>query len=274
VLIADPGHNRIVIFDGSGSYRFEFDGAERFSSPSDLAVDSDGYIFVVGSTARGRQLFRFDFDGTFVEEVALERAPDGEEIMIKNIAIDGRDRILVLDQAGFRVCLYTRDGELLRVFPLATELEEKARREAVLGSIAVKDDLVLVPISSLGSVYVYSQTGTFVRTIGHKGNDVGELSFPVAIAVSGDDLVLVLDKHGFNVVCFDLSGQFWGEFGGKGQSPGWFYHPTLIAVDERNQVYIGQIFRNRVQACRIPEFIIDRHRRANAAAESGNPSRP
>jgi DNA-binding beta-propeller fold protein YncE len=270
VLIADPGHNRIVIFDASGAYRFEFGGTERFAAPIGLAVDSEGYIYVLGSTARGQRLFRFDWDGTFIEEVALDYAPEGERIKIQNIAIDGDDRLIVIDRAGFRVCTYARDGELLGTFPIAEELEEDLKRETVLGSMTVRGDLLLIPIPTLGSVYLYTRAGEFVRSIGYKGTNVGEMNFPVAVAVTNENLVLVLDKHRYNVVCFDLTGKFWGEFGGKGSSPGWFYHPSLLAVDGKNQVYVGQIFLNRVQTCRIPDFIVERHRRANPPRAPGD----
>jgi hypothetical protein len=59
------------------------------------------------------------------------------------------------------------------------------------------------------------------------------------------------------VVCFDADGGFLGEFGGKGISPGWFYHPTLLAVDDSDLVYIGQVYRNKIQVCKIPDFIIN-----------------
>ncbi|MDH4035825.1 MAG: hypothetical protein OEV80_18690, partial [candidate division Zixibacteria bacterium] len=45
------------------------------------------------------------------------------------------------------------------------------------------------------------------------------------------------------------------EFGGRGNNPGWFYHPTLLDVDQLGLVYIGQIFQNKIQVCRTPEFI-------------------
>jgi hypothetical protein len=136
--------------------------------------------------------------------------------------------------------------------------------------MSVRGDLLLIPIPTLGSVYLYTRAGEFVRSIGFKGTNVGEMNFPVAAAVSDENLVLVLDKHRYNVICFDLSGKFWGEFGGKGLSPGWFYHPSLLAVDGKNQVYVGQIFLNRVQTCRIPDFIVERHRRANPPESPGD----
>ncbi len=47
LMVVDPGHNRVVIFDPNGTYRFEIAGGERFSMPFDVAVDSEGFIHIL-----------------------------------------------------------------------------------------------------------------------------------------------------------------------------------------------------------------------------------
>jgi DNA-binding beta-propeller fold protein YncE len=254
VLVADPGNNRIVIFDEHGTYRYEFAGGDRFAVPLDVAVDSRGLIYVLGSTSRGRGVFRFDFDGLYLSQLTFEAPVGGEPADPASFAVDDHDRLYVLDAAGLRILRYDADGSLAGAFAVAADLDEGTREEVHLGSIAIAGGEIFIPDASVGTVYVHSLDGARVRSIGHKGNEVGQLSFPVDVAVSGD-VVLVLDKHRFNVVCFGLDGEFRGEFGGKGTSPGWFYHPTILAADGAGQVYIGQVFQSKVQLCRIPPFI-------------------
>jgi len=256
VLVADPGHNRIIIFDREGSYRYEFDAADHFSSPTDVVVDSQGFIYVLGTTRLGKRVFRFDFDGLFLGEVPTPSHIDNQEVDFRSIAVDTDDRLWALDHAGLRAIAFDQSGTLLASFRVIEGLGSKLERELVLGSLSIWNDQLFVPAASLGMVFVYALDGTALDIIGHKGNNVGELNFPVAVAVTDDELVMVLDKHRFNIVCFDHSGRFLGEFGGKGISPGWFYHPSLLAVDDQNRVYIGQIFKNRVQICKIPDFIV------------------
>ena len=57
IYIADPGHSRVVIFDRNGTFLYEFSTAEQCGSPSDLAVDSEGYIYVLGTTLQGKKIF-------------------------------------------------------------------------------------------------------------------------------------------------------------------------------------------------------------------------
>lgn len=260
VLVADPGHNRVAIFDTSGVFRFEFSGAGHFSTPVDLAVDKDGFIWVLGTTKEGRKLFVFDFDGLFIRAVQLPPGIDSTGVAYGSFDIGPGGELFLLDKMGFRVIVLDPDGATNRSISLLTSLEEDDRRRQVLGKLRVMRGKILIPCGSLGRVYIYNLDGKQQRSVGYKGTSIGELNFPVAAVLNDDDLLLVLDKHRFNVVCFDLDGQFRGEFGGRGNSPGWFYHPTLLDVDQRGLVYIGQIFQNKVQVCRTPDFILKPNR--------------
>jgi DNA-binding beta-propeller fold protein YncE len=254
VYVTDPGHNRIAIFDKSGSFKFEFAGGEHFSTPAGLAIDNQGRIFVLGTTTHGRQIFAFDFDGMFLQELSVTDK-NGRPLHFSSLAVDNNTDFYGLDESSAQIYVFDDMGSVERSFPVFQNNENIENDEQVFGAISVKGDFLYVPMASMGTVYVYDLNGRFVRTIGYNGNNMGELNFPIAVAITGDNLIMVLDKHRFNVVCFDSNGTFMGEFGGKGSSPGWFYHPTSIAANDGNSVFIGQIYMNRVQMCRIPEFI-------------------
>jgi len=261
VYVADPGHNRIVIHDAEGVFRYEFSISQHCGAPRDIAVDSRGLIYVLGSNRDGQGVFVFDYDGQFLRTLDFGPAFDGADYDLRTIAIDGRDRLYLLDERGCRVVRYSADGRAEAEFPVAGSLDEKDRRELVFGSLCVSGDEVYVPAASAGTVYRYDPDGRLLGTIGYKGNNLGELNFPISVAVTGDGIVLVLDKHRYAVVCFTPDGKFLAEFGGKGVNPGWFYHPTWLAVDGKDRVYVGQIFQNRVQVCRVPAIVRERQRR-------------
>lgn len=256
ILVADPGHNRIVIFDSSGVFRFEFSGAGHFSTPVDLAVDEAGLIWVLGTTRDGRSLFVFDFDGLYLREIQLPEGDKGIGASYGSFDISPGGELFLLDETSSRIVVLTQEGASTRMIELMASMEEDERRRQVLGKLRIQRERILIPCGSLGRVYIYDLDGKQMRSIGHKGTSIGELNFPVAAVLTDGDLLFVLDKHRYNVVCFDLNGQFRGEFGGRGNNPGWFYHPTLLDVDQRGLVYIGQIFQNRIQVCRTPDFIL------------------
>jgi DNA-binding beta-propeller fold protein YncE len=258
LYVADQGNNRLVIFDRQGGYRFEFPLGGDVGSITDFAVSRNGYIFVLCSTREGRQLRRYDFDGLFLDDLQpgdLSLA----DMKVTSIAIDPQDRLYLLDIAGLRVLRVLSDGTLDADWALLTSLSEQARREVVLGSVTATADGLLLPVSSLGMVYRYNEDGEHIRTYGYKGSTTGELSFPASAAETGNGLITVLDKQRFVVVCYAPDGRLIGEFGGRGHSPGWFYYPTYIATDGGDQVYVSQIFNNRIQICAVPESFTRRY---------------
>jgi hypothetical protein len=231
--------------------RFEFSTAAQCGSPVDLAVSPQGRIYVLGTQSGGREIFVYDYDGLFLRTITL---PDSTADLV-GIAVDAADVVYALDQAHLQVSCLQDDGTIIRRFPILADLDSAGRADLILGLPTIAGGTLYVPASSLRAVYRYSLEGDLLGLTGHGGTGIGELNFPAAAAVADDGMILVLDKHRFNVQCYSPAGTFLGEFGGKGISPGWFYHPAWLAVDGQDQVYVGQIFRNKIQVCRIPAFI-------------------
>jgi hypothetical protein len=265
IYIADQGNARIVILDQNGVFKFGFSVAEQCGTPLDIAVNSRGEILVLGSGRGGRGVFVFDFDGLYTRMISpAEDAAAGEII---SLAVDDRDRVYLLS-AGGTVSRYGSDGGREVSFRVGPDADSTSGGEIFFGSLSITDGgEIYVPASSVGTVYRYDVDGRLQGTIGHPGTDMGELSFPVAAVTTEDGLILVLDKHRYTVICFRRDGKFLGEFGGKGIHAGWFYHPTWLAIDDSDRVYVGQIFGNRIQVCRVPEFV-----RAQISATAGGRS--
>ncbi|MDM7913898.1 MAG: NHL repeat-containing protein [Candidatus Eisenbacteria bacterium] len=263
LVLAEAGHNRILVFDAEGTYRFEFRGGSRFGAPLDVAIDPLGRILVLGSTPEGSRLFLFDFDGLFLATVGQ---PEDLPAHASSFAVDDEGSIYLLDPDEGVVVVLDAGGRRVRSFPVGVEREPRPS-EVGYGSIERIGDCLYVPITPAATVEVFSLAGKFLRTVGYGGNNIGELNFPVAVAGTDEGLLLVLDKHRYAVLCFDREGTFLGEFGGLGSSPGWFYHPTLLATDGKEIVYVGQWFEGKVQMCRVPRFI----REANAQAVGIDP---
>lgn len=263
LYVADQGNNRIVIFNRQGTYRFEFAMAGRVGSIVDFAVVPEGFIYVLGSTRDGRKLLQFDFDGLFLGE--LLTGPDGMAGMdVMSLAIDADQNIHLLDVSVPQLVKISKDGAIIGRTPILDNLDEKTRREMVFGSLSATPNGLLLPLSSIGTVYQFSVDDEHVGAYGYRGTTTGELNFPVSASVNDEGLVFVLDKQRYCVLCFAPNGKFVGEFGGKGMSPGWFYLPSYLATDESDQVYISQVFLNRVQVCRIPASIQRRFEQAQA----------
>ncbi len=255
VYVTDPGNNRVLIFDSLNFFRYEFSGRGHFSMPLDLTVDSKGFIYILAATANGRELMKFDFDGTYLKNLTATTENQLPANDFRSISIDDNDRIYALDEKGAQVVVFDSEGNQVDHFAIFKDMNDKDRGEIVTGETFISGGRLYVPLSNAGMVYIYDLNGTRVGIIGHKGSNPGEMAFPVSVTVNQSGIVMILDKMRFNVICYTPDGKFLGEFGGKGVSPGWFYHPTLLAAIGTNGVYVGQVFKNRIQLCTIPEFI-------------------
>ena len=271
VYVSDLGHNRIVVFDTSGLYKFEFSCGGIFEIPGDLVADSRGFIYVVGS---GKAIYLFDYDGLYLRELQLSGLPQGLTLNISHLTIDESDNLYIVDETNHIVFTFDTQGTLRQQFSVLSDVPEKERREAMFGAPRVAAGLIYLPVSNLGTVYVYDLSGSFIRNIGDVGTDIGTLNFPVSVAIADDGIVMVLDKHRYNVVCFTADGQFLGEFGGMGFRLGWFYHPHFFALDNLGRCYISQIYLNLVQVCDLPKFIVEKAKSLTVKHSQSNSLRP
>ncbi len=272
VYVCDPGNARILIFNEHGVFQYEFSVTEHMGAPLDVVVTSDGYIIVLGSTRQGMQLMKFDFDGLYLGSFAADDANLKKLEGTSSIAIDDQNRVYALIHSRGQVVRCSRDGRVETEFLIEPNVEAGRESEMTYGSMYYSGGYLYVPVANYGAVNRLTPDGKVVGRIGIKGTLVGQLNFPISVSVSTGGIITVLDKHRFNVVCYDEKGRFLAEFGGKGTHAGWFYHPTWIAIDALNQVYVGQIFDNRVQVLSIPDLIYRRESELAGHAVHSNDS--
>ena len=256
VLIGDSSRNRVLIFDQAGTYKYEFSFTDQMGSVVDLAVDSSGFIYVLGTTREGRRVHKYDFDGVFLEVFSMGEVDPGK---IESMTIDDQDQVILIDDRG--VCyVVNATGQLLTTIDTMAVLPDASSQlEMVRGKPSAYKGLLYLPASSLGSVLVFElATGQALPSIGFRGNTPGQLNFPVAVEVLPSGVVAVLDKMRFTVLCFAPSGRFLGEFGGRGFRDGWFYHPILLAAVGEDRIVVGQVLDQRVQVLRVPDFVFTR----------------
>ncbi len=255
LFVVDQGHNRIVIFDTTGAFRFEFSVGSYCGAVTDIVVNSNGTIVILGSTKEGLRVLAFDYDGTFMNSIEIACEFVSQTPKITSLAIDEHDRIYLLDENNFRVIRLTAEYDFESEFPVLVDEKDKLIDETVFGLLTFSNGCLWLPISSQGRVYRYSSSGKFLGTIGYNGSKTGELNFPTSVVVTSTGMIVVLDKRRSMALCYTEGGKFIGEFGGMGISPGWFYYPSKITIDSDDRVCISQVFNNRVQICRIPREI-------------------
>ncbi len=122
LYIVDSFANRIVVFDVD-TYRFlrafgkESDPQQlpgTFSAPTNIAVDSEGNVYVADTFNMRVQVF--NADGEFVTMWGKPGSSAGNFMRPKGIAVDRDDHIYVVDTEFNNVQVFDRDGRLLMYF--------------------------------------------------------------------------------------------------------------------------------------------------------------
>ncbi|MBN2447063.1 MAG: hypothetical protein JXO22_10070, partial [Phycisphaerae bacterium] len=119
VFVADTHYGRVLVFDADGKQLAEFgsfgDGPGQFRLPTDVAVDSQGFVYVAeyGGNDRINKFtaefeLLFSFGGPDQDAARLLR-PQG-------IMIAPDDTLWVVDAGNHRVCHFDGDGDLLATF--------------------------------------------------------------------------------------------------------------------------------------------------------------
>jgi sugar lactone lactonase YvrE len=250
VFVCDTWNNRIVIFDQLGSYRYLIEGGGAFSTPLDVAVDPEGYIFLLARRGREPRIILLDFDGLYIDDFAVptletsDQPPNPTSLAIS----PSGEQLFVLDRAAHRVWITDRRGTTTGHADLAGELNEEDLLEQLYGHLDVYGDRLLVAVPSAGHVRMFDLQGQPVGHVGRKGTARCQAGFPVAGALDREGNAVVLDKQRMLFTIWRVEDNVCvGEFSGIGQSAGALYAPNDLALDGSGKIYISQTFQGRVQ---------------------------
>jgi DNA-binding beta-propeller fold protein YncE len=250
VFVCDTRNSRILIFDRDGYFSHQIVGSVELVAPEDVAVDPNG-LLVVLATRGGRRLpIELDFDGLFRREVPLAGLPAGSaEPNLTSIALspDG-ERLYAADTANHQLWVADRHGLVLAASDLATGLSESDVKNLTLGHVDAYGDRVLVAMTSLGQIWLYSRDGERLATVGQKGVSPCQLARPTAAALGDDGNLLVVDMQRMLLLRWSVrNNRCLSEHIGIGDAPGFLYYPFDVALDTRGRLYIAQSYEGRVQ---------------------------
>ena len=105
-----------------------------------------------------------------------------------------------------------------------------------------------IAVTEIGNhrIQVFSSDGTYLRSLGRKGDKQGELDWPAGIAFDmKNENILVVDSDNHRVQLFSEQGEYVSQFGGKGNLDHQLMNPlglsvncdgNIIVVDSRNKL--------------------------------------
>lgn len=250
IFVCDTREHRVLLFDERGVFRYQINGGSAFRAPMDIAVDPEGYLFLLARHQGKRAVVRLDFDGLFLGVLELQGLPVLEHpLQLLSIALSpSGQRLFLLDAANHLLIIADRRGNVVTTVNLVAEMAEKDAREQLYGHVDVYADTVLVPRPTLGLVHLFDLDGAPRGHVGLFGTGSCHTAFPMAAALDDEGNILVLDQRRMMFLLWDpRENRCLDEYYGLGDFPGALYSPEDLALDGAGRVYIGQTFQGRVQ---------------------------
>jgi hypothetical protein len=279
VYVADQGNNRIRKITASGvvstlagsstsGYTDGTGASAKFSSPSGVAVDGAGNVYVAD---RYNHRIRKITESGVVSTLAgsgTSGNTDGTGTSAKffypsGVAVDGAGNVYVADQNNHSIRKITASGVVSTLAGSAQGYTDGT------GTSAKFDFPMGVAVDGDGNVYVADYGNNRIRKItalgvvstlagGTSGYTDGtgasaKFDYPRGVAVDGAGNVYVADQYNHRIrkitasgVVSTLAGSTSGNTDGTGTSAQ-FYHPRGVAVDGAGNVYVADYGNHRIR---------------------------
>ena len=223
-----------------------------FNNPVDLALDSQGLLYVlnragpeVGVRIAYKRITRCTSDEQYLGEFGTGGTGDGNLWWPSSIAFDSRDRLYIADEALNRISIYDREGNFLAKWGIAGSGKGQFNRPSFIAFDG--EDNLLVADSLNHRIQVYSSDGQFRSQWGGFGREPGQFNMPWGLALDQDGNVYVSDWRNDRIQKFSLDGGFIAAFGGPGGEHGKFNRPAGLAVDRLGNLIVADWGNERVQ---------------------------
>jgi DNA-directed RNA polymerase subunit RPC12/RpoP len=197
VYVGEYQGGRIQVFSDDGTFLTQW-FADRDFPLTGMAVRRDGGVYTV---QRGQIALRDGMTGEQIDHVAYEGGDHFDDVAMQ------ADGGLVTGWVLFQddLVAFDRDGEWVQTVPEAVSGQTGDSELSLRVAADGRGDLLALGEFN-NSVFRYDSTGRFVNRFGSQGDEPGQLSAPMSLAVDGEGRVYVGDIWGVEI--FDRDGRF------------------------------------------------------------------
>ena len=241
-----------ISFNYSHTVGFLANQGRGFNNPVDLALDSQGVLYVlnragpeVGIRTAYKRVTVCTVDEQYLGEFGTGGVEDGQFWWPSCLAFDIEDHLYVADEALQRVTVFSTSGELLDQWGAPGTGDGQLDRPSAMVFDA-EDNLYLTD-SLNHRVQKFAKDGKFLENWGSQGSADGQLNMPWGIALDRSGNVYVSDWRNDRVQKFDSTGKYLDQWGVSGDGDGQFNRPSGLAVDGDGNIYVCDWGNERVQ---------------------------
>lgn len=265
IYVADSLNHRIQVFSRTGQFISQWgsqgSGNGQFETPTNIRIGSDGNIYVVDIGNNRIQVF--DGNGTFLSEKSSFTDSDGNQYTFnapRDLAFDSSGNVYVVDETPY-IHVFDSQWRYMKFWNLinATGFGSFNPRGMTIG---VDGNIYVTNINhNWTKVVVFDPssppvTGLVIRSWGVRGDNVGQLNSPQAIAADSHGNLFIPQFYGHKINIFDLFGNALGSFGSSGSGDGQLIGPRSAIVDTDGKVYVANTGNNRIEVFACIQTIV------------------
>jgi tripartite motif-containing protein 71 len=221
----------------------------EFSSPTGIALDKDGNIYVADTDNHSIQ--KFDKAGKFLARWGGEPgSQEGHFYYPRGLAVGPDDVVYVADSGNNRVQKFDLEGNVQKAwgkFGFAWRGADMGKFDVPWGLSTDQDGNVYVSDTSNARIQKFQSDGQPLLKWGRDGSFDGAFFFPRGVAVDFVGNIYVADESNHRIQKFDPRGSFLTKWGREGNGPGQFKSPWGIACDALGNVYVVDSGNHRIQ---------------------------
>jgi tripartite motif-containing protein 71 len=247
LYVMDSGNNQAQKFDSDGHFITKWGSKGKGNGQFGclnicmLAVDRQGHVYVTDSD--NARVQKFDGNGKFLAKWGSFGAGDGQLNSPFGIAVDQQGNVYVGDVGNARIQKFDGNGKFIMKWGSSGS-----------GPGQFSADLADIAVDSQGNVYVtdrsngiakFDSKGQFIAKVDTCGDDK-PIYRATGVAFDDQENLYVFDLTHMRICKYDSQEHYLNHWDNSGSRQGPLSIVGGIAVDHEGNVYLAELFDNRV----------------------------